>query len=103
MNIELLDDRVLIEVVERKFSKGGIVLPNIKTEKGEIKMVEAVVVKTGPGKMNYNAGLRIPVTVREGDTIFTYQHLIGTMEVDDKSYGLLNEGSIIAFIPGDRK
>lgn len=100
MNIELLDDRVLVEVVERKFSKGGIVLPNLQSKQGEIKMVEAVVVKTGPGKMCYNTGMRIPMTVKEGDTIFTYQHLLGTMEVEDKPYCLLNETSIIAFTAG---
>jgi co-chaperonin GroES (HSP10) len=49
MDLCLMNDRILVEVIERKLSKGGIVLPDIVTAKQTITMIEATVVKTGPG------------------------------------------------------
>lgn len=97
-NIQLLDDRVLVKVIEKTKTDGGIVLPTTVTKHGSMQMVEATVIKTGPGRRAVDGSI-IPISVKPGHTIITYSTQIGELEINGEKYGMLDERSIVVFYP----
>lgn len=69
--IELRNDRMLCrEVQGNETTKSGLVLPKQKIDPGE-QMREFMVIKTGPGKMNYRTGERADTILQPGDTTWS--------------------------------
>ena len=96
MNINLLDDRVLVEPIERKFTKGGLILPPGAGDKQPFVMKDGIVIKVGPGKVSAT-GERVKMTLAEGDLVYYPANLAGPVEIDGKAYVILNENGVIAF------
>jgi co-chaperonin GroES (HSP10) len=95
MNLELLGDRILITKIEKTSSKGGILLPQ-NAQSGGMQMCEGIVVKVGCGYVTKD-GTRIVPTVQYMDKVYFISGTCGEFEYQDKKYGILNEGSVIAY------
>jgi chaperonin GroES len=90
-----LADRVVLQPKAREdTSRGGIVLPDTVKEKPQ----EGVVVAVGPGRMLDN-GTRIPMEVKEGDTV-VYAKYAGTeLKHEDVEYIIMRESDLMAVKP----
>ncbi len=97
----LLGDRILLKVLAKSVTKGGLVLPeSVQESSPSLAVKECVVVKVGPGKVG-PTGTRIPCMVKVGDTAYVNQGMICNIEIGDTKYGLINEDSILAYKVGE--
>lgn len=92
--IRPLYDRI---VVRRKDTKeqvrGGIIIPDTAKEKPQ----EAEVIAVGDGKFN-EAGNRIPLDVKKGDTILIGKYSGTEIKLDDVEYTILREDEVLAIV-----
>lgn len=92
MNIQPLDDRVVLEVLEEKEkTEGGIVLPDSAKEKPQ----KGEVVATGPGKLMKNGDRKSP-SVEEGETVIFGKYAGTDVEVDGQEFKIVKETDIQA-------
>ena len=95
MNIQPLNDRVVVKVIEpvEEKTKSGLYVPDSAKEKPQ----EAEVLAVGPGSLN-DKGERIPLDVAVGDVIIFSKY--GGMEIklDGDDYLILSERDILAKI-----
>ncbi len=94
MKIKPLEDRVVIKPAppDEKV-QGGIIIPDTakeKPQKGEI-------VAIGPGKVS-DAGEKIPMTVKVGDTILYGKYSGTEVTIDNEEYLIVRESDILAVI-----
>ncbi|MBN2031207.1 co-chaperone GroES [bacterium] len=94
MKIKPLEDRVVVKPAppDEKV-QGGIIIPDTakeKPQKGEI-------VATGPGKVS-DAGEKIPMTVKVGDTILYGKYSGTEVTIDGEEYLIVRESDILAVI-----
>lgn len=94
MKIKPLEDRVVIKPAppDEKL-QGGIIIPDTakeKPQKGEI-------VATGPGKVS-DAGEKIPMTVKVGDTILYGKYSGTEITIDREDYLIVRESDILAIV-----
>ena len=92
MTLAPLGDRVVVKQVgaETK-TASGLVLPDSAQE----KPILGKVIATGPGRMT-DEGKRIPMDVKEGDTV-VYAKYGGTeLKLDGEEYMILQERDILA-------
>jgi chaperonin GroES len=94
MNIRPLGDRVVVKALDaEEKTKGGIILPDSAKEKQQKGKVLAV----GNGRILDN-GTRVPLDVREGDTVL-YSKYGGTeVKIDGELYLIVNERDILGVI-----
>ena len=94
----MLDDRLLIKTIERKFTKGGLVLPASaqNDKKSVFNMKEGIVVKAGPGRYT-TSGVKSDMTVGVGDYVYYPGHLAGPLEIEGEQYVVINESTLIAY------
>jgi chaperonin GroES len=94
MNIRPLGDRVVVKALDAdEKTKGGIILPDSAKEKQQKGKVLAV----GNGRILDN-GTRVPLDIREGDTVL-YSKYGGTeVKIDGESYLIVNERDILGVI-----
>ena len=90
--LQPLGDRLVVKPKPREeVTKGGIVLPDTAQEKPQ----EGEVIAAGPGKMT-DAGKRIPMDIKVGDTVL-YSKYGGTeIKDDDEELIILRESDILA-------
>ena len=94
MKIKPLEDRVVVKPAppDEKV-QGGIIIPDTakeKPQKGEI-------VAIGPGKVS-DAGEKIPMTVKVGDTILYGKYSGTEVTIDGEEYLIVRESDILAVI-----
>jgi len=94
MNIKPIGDRIVVKPLEaEEITKGGIILPDSAKEKPQKGKVVAI----GAGRILDN-GTRVPVEVKEGDTII-YSKYGGTeVKFDGEEYLIVNERDILAIL-----
>ena len=90
-----LGDRVLVEIVEEAEQKtaGGLYVPDTAKEKSQRGKVIAV----GAGKMT-DDGKRIPMDIKEGDTVYFAKYGGTEVSLEGKNYSLLSERDILAIV-----
>ncbi|GAA5534423.1 co-chaperone GroES [Deinococcus metallilatus] len=90
-----LGDRVLVEIIEDTEQKtaGGLYVPDTAKEKSQRGKVIAV----GNGKLLDN-GTRVPLDVKEGDTVYFAKYGGTEVSLDGKNYSLLNERDVLAIV-----
>ncbi|ABF46524.1 MULTISPECIES: co-chaperone GroES [Deinococcus] len=90
-----LGDRVLVEIIEETEQKtaGGLYVPDTAKEKSQRGKVVAV----GNGKLLDN-GTRVPLEVKEGDTVYFAKYGGTEVNLDGKNYSILNERDILATV-----
>ena len=94
MAIRPLDDRIVVRPVEAEAkSAGGILLPDSAKEKPQ----HAVVVAVGEGRMG-DAGTRLPLSVKAGDTILFGKYAGNDIKFDGDEYKILRESEVLAIL-----
>ena len=90
-----LGDRVLVEIIEEAEQKtaGGLYVPDTAKEKSQRGKVVAV----GSGKMT-DDGKRIPMDVKEGDTVYFAKYGGTEVSLEGKNYSLLSERDLLAIV-----
>jgi chaperonin GroES len=95
MNLKPMNDYLLIEPTkEDEITKGGIVIPETAREERAIK---GKVIAVGPGKLN-EKGERIPLTIKEGQTIIFKKYSPDEVKIDDKEYYFVREDDVLAIV-----
>lgn len=89
-----LEDRVIVQASEaEQTTASGIVIPDTAKEKPQ----EGTVIAVGPGRIS-DQGERIPLDVREGDTV-VYSKYGGTeFKVQGEEYLILSARDILAIL-----
>ena len=96
MKVRPLDDRILVQRVEEKEkTAGGIIIPDNAKE----KPVEGKVISVGPGKLS-DAGERIVLQVKEGDTVLFSKYGGTDVRIDGKNYLIMREDDVFGIIEG---
>jgi chaperonin GroES len=90
-----MNDYLLIEPIkEDEVTKGGIVIPETAREERAIK---GKVIAVGPGKLN-EKGERIPLTIKEGQTVIFKKYAPDEIKIYDKEYYFVREDDVLAVI-----
>ena len=95
-NVRPVGDRILVEAVEEKASKGkkgGIIIPDTAKE----KPMESLVVALGTGKTDDN-GRKVPFEVKKGDRVLVNKFGGTEIKLNGKEYKILNSDDILAVI-----
>lgn len=91
MNLKPLGDKIVLKVVEvEEKTKGGIILTDTSKEKPLIAKVIAV----GTGEIV--DGKKIPLDVKEGDTVIYSKFAGNEISVDDVDYLIVKQSDILA-------
>ena len=86
MKLRPLNDRLLIEKIPvEEVTKGGIFIPDTARE----RPVRGKILAKGPGRWKADASARIPITPKEGQTVFFAKHNAGLDMKDDDGKELL--------------
>jgi chaperonin GroES len=89
-----LGDRVVVRPADKEGEKtlaSGIIIPETADKE---RLLKGEIVAVGPGKKN-DDGKRVPVEVREGDTVFFKKPWDEPVKVDGAEYYVLSEADII--------
>jgi chaperonin GroES len=93
-NLKPLGSRVVIEPLEQEeVTSGGIVLPETAKEKPQ----KGVVLSVGPGDRDED-GDRIPLDVKEGDTVLFAKYSGTEIKVEGKKLLILRESDLLAIV-----
>ncbi len=94
ISIKPLGNRVVVEPIEQEeVTSGGIVLPETAKEKPQKGAVLAI----GPGDRDED-GKRIPMDVKEGDTVLFAKYSGTEIKLDDKKVLILRESDLLAIV-----
>ena len=94
MNIRPLNDRLLVQrLEEEEKTAGGIIIPDSAKE----KPAQGKVVAAGPGKTN-DAGERVALQVKEGDTILFSKYGGTDVKLDGEDYLIMREDDVLGVI-----
>lgn len=94
VNIRPLDDKVLVQIAEAETTTAsGLVIPDSAAEKPQ----EAVVIAVGPGRHDED-GDRIPMDVKEGDTVIFAKYGGTELKYNGEEYLLLSARDLLAVI-----
>lgn len=75
-------------------TRSGIVLPDTAKEKPQ----EGTVIAVGPGRLLDN-GSRIPLEVKEGDTVIFAKYAGTELKHNDEEYVIMRESDLLAIKP----
>ena len=92
IKVKPIGDRFLVEPVEEKAKKGGIIIP-IRKE----TPMESLVVAVGTGKTN-DDGKKVLLEVNKGDRVLVSKYGGTEIKLDGKEYRLFNGDDILAVI-----
>ena len=94
ISIKPLGNRVVVEPIEQEeVTSGGIVLPETAKEKPQ----KGKVLATGPGDRN-DDGKRIPLDVKEGDTVLFAKYSGTEIKMDGKKLLIMRESDLLAIV-----
>lgn len=94
MSLKPLGNRVVIEPFEQEeITSGGIVLPETAKEKPQ----KGKVLSVGPGDRD-EAGKRIPMDVKDGDTVLFAKYAGTEIKVDGKKLLIMRESDLLAIV-----
>jgi chaperonin GroES len=87
-------DHILVEALEEEITASGIIIPDTASKE---KPQKGKVIAVGSGKVG-DDGKRIPLEVKEGDTVLFTKYGPTEVKVDGKEYLVLNESDVLAII-----
>jgi chaperonin GroES len=94
MSLKPLGNRVVVEPIEQEeMTAGGIVLPETAKEKPQ----KGKILSVGPGDRDED-GKRIPMDVKEGDTVLFAKYSGTEIKTDGKKLLILRENDILAIV-----
>ena len=96
VSIRPLHDRVIVSRIEEGEQKvGGIIIPDSAKEKPQ----QGKVVGVGAGKADKD-GKRIPLDVKDGDTILFGKYSGQEIKLDGEEYLIMREDEVLAVLEG---
>jgi chaperonin GroES len=99
MNVRPLHDRIIVQRIEEGEQKiGGIIIPDTAKEKPQQGKVYAV----GAGKVK-DDGKRLPLDVKDGDTILFGKYSGQEIKIDGEEYLIMREDEVLAVLDGKGK
>ena len=94
MKVRPLHDRIIVRRIEEGEQKiGGIIIPDTAKEKPQ----QGKVIAAGNGKTK-DDGKRIPLDVKEGDTILFGKYSGQEIKLDGEEYLIMREEEILGVI-----
>lgn len=94
MKIRPLSNRILVKRMEEESTtKGGIIIPDTAKEKPQ----KGTVVAVGPGRRD-DRGVRIPIEVREGDSVLFSKYAGSDITVDGVEHVFMKEDDILGIL-----
>jgi len=94
ITLKPLGNRVVVEPIEQEeVTAGGIVLPETAKEKPQ----KGKVLSVGPGERD-EEGKRIPLDVKEGDTVLFAKYAGTEIKIDNKRLLILRESDLLAIV-----
>ena len=94
MNIRPLHDRIIVKRIEEGEQKvGGIIIPDTAKEKPQ----QGKVLAAGNGKTK-DDGKRIPLDVKEGDTILFGKYSGQEIKIDGEEHLIMREDEVLAVL-----
>jgi len=94
ISLKPLGNRVVIEPIEEEeMTSGGIVLPETAKEKPQ----RGKVLSAGPGDRD-DDGKRIPMDVKEGDTVMFAKYAGTEFKLDRKKLLIMRESDLLAIV-----
>ncbi len=94
MKVRPLNDRILVRRLEEGEQRvGGIIIPDTAKEKPQ----QGKVIAVGTGKIKED-GARIPLDVREGDTILFGKYSGQEIKLDGEEYLIMREDEVLAVL-----
>jgi len=94
MSVRPLHDRIIVQRIEEGEQKvGGIIIPDSAKEKPQQGKVKAV----GAGKTK-DDGQRIPLDVKEGDTILFGKYSGQEIKLDGEELLIMREDEVLAIL-----
>ncbi|PWH19357.1 MAG: Heat shock protein 60 family co-chaperone GroES [Anaerolineae bacterium] len=94
ITLKPLGNRVVVEPIEQEeVTAGGIVLPETAKEKPQ----KGKVLSVGPGERD-EEGKRIPLDVKEGDTVLFAKYAGTEIKIDNKKLLILRESDLLAIV-----
>jgi chaperonin GroES len=95
VTIKPLEDRILVQTLEaEQTTASGLVIPDTAKEKPQ----EGKVLAVGPGRMNEDNVLRIPIDIKVGDIVI-YSKYGGTeVKYNGEEYLLLSARDVLAVV-----
>lgn len=94
MSLKPLGNRVVVEPIEQEeMTAGGIVLPETAKEKPQ----KGKVLSVGPGERD-DDGKRIPMDVKEGDTVLFAKYSGTEIKIETKKLLILRESDLLAIV-----
>ena len=99
MKVRPLHDRIIVQRIDEGEQKvGGIIIPDTAKEKPQ----QGKVIAVGAGKADKD-GKRIPLDVKDGDTILFGKYSGQEVRVDGEDYLIMREDEVLAVIEGGKK
>ena len=96
LNLKPLGSRLVVEPIEQEdVTASGIVLPETAKEKPQ----KGKVLSAGPGERD-DAGKRIPLDVKVGDTVLFAKYSGTEIKMDQKKMLILKESDVLAIVEG---
>lgn len=96
VSIEPLGDRVVVRPQEKgqeTTSPSGIIIPESVDKE---QPMQGEVIAVGPG--GFDDGARVPMTVKEGDTVLFSKYGYEEVKVDGVKYYIISESNILGII-----
>jgi len=94
MKVKPLHDRILVKRIEEgEQVVGGIIIPDTAKEKPQ----QGKVVAVGAGKID-DKGKRVPLDVKDGDTILFGKYSGQEIKVDGEEYLIMREDEVLGVI-----
>jgi chaperonin GroES len=93
LKVRPIGDRFLVEPVEEKAKKGGIIIPDTAKE----TPMESLVVAVGTGKTG-DDGTKTFLDVKKGDRVLVSKYGGTEIKLDGKDYRIFNGDDILAVI-----
>ena len=94
MKVKPLHDRILVKRIEESEQVvGGIIIPDTAKEKPQ----QGKVVAVGAGKID-DKGKRVPLDVKDGDTILFGKYSGQEIKVDGEEYLIMREDEVLGVI-----
>ena len=94
MSVRPLHDRIIVQRIEEGEQKvGGIIIPDSAKEKPQQGKVKAV----GAGKVK-DDGKRIPLDVKEGDTILFGKYSGQEIKIEGEEFLIMREDEVLGIL-----
>lgn len=99
VKVRPLGDRILVKrLEEEEVMKGGIIIPDTAKEKPQRGEVIAV----GLGRLD-EEGKRVPLDVKEGDSILFGKYAGNEVTIDEDEYLIMREDDVLAIVEEDKR